>query len=551
MPPTISIAQHIFASLTREQSPSRRRGYQTLFYTRNRLTAADVRAIEDRAQYRVTQGEKGKWQFFWLPTRQAVISHLVPIPEPDEFGRKGRYLAHSLIVSASDWQSLNSTPFGLMKAASFCRTMNQALALGDLKTGELSATSLDISQARDERARELARLWTPDELWNLARLACHPHAITDGRQFVAFVGDDQQINEALDVAFLLPPPPRSGCSFDTSAVGCSWPREVTFWGQGFADEREARTPFIVYAAQRKVRRPHGWHPPRTPYEQWLKSMINTKQFSLLQKDQRNVHLLSGALGGHSEGQDEMREITVSVKKDFAEANQAQIEERIAGLLPDQFPGYLRDKVLSKIGRTPQAQLEWLIKNSDGEALGDILFELLGEWREAPAPELMRSMLLTFGRHSGLSLLFSVWAGDEKEIQRKLSIMTAEQYQRYVTKLRSRTSSEPWHFFSAKHLHAWFALFDQRMQLTDVAQGISLVAKHGSEPELNELSAVAVLIASLEDRKDLLEWLKEEPFHRRVKSLRSALEQSLRQKSEPASDNPAPVRSWINRRFDRR
>lgn len=551
MPPTISIAQHIFASVTREQSPSRRRGYQTLFYTRSRLTAADVRAIEDRAQYRVQQDEKDKWQFFWLASRQAVISHLVPVPERDEFGRKGRYLAHSLIVAVADWLSLDCTPFGLMRAATFFRTMSQALAAGDLKTGELSAATLDIGQARNERARELAGLWSPEELWKLARLACHPQTIADGRQFVAFVGDDREIKEALDVAFLLPPTPRSGCSFDTFASGCSWPTGVTFWGQGFASEREARTPFVVDAACRTVRLPPGWQPPRTPHEDWLKFKILTKQFTSLQKDHGGVHLLSAALEGRSVGPDEARGIAPSLKQDFAEANRDRIRERVASLLPENLPDYLLDKVVGQIGRTTQAQLDWLIKNPGGEAVGDILFEILREWREAPVTELMRSIMPLSRRHPGLSLLLAIWAGGEKELYRSSAAMTAEQYQLYMPRMRSRSSSEPWHFFAAKHLAAWFMIFEPVKKLTDVALGISLVARHGSNQELQQLTAIAELLGSPEERKGLLEWLEQEPFHRRVKSLRSALEQSLRPKSESTTDRPASARGWSVRRSERR
>src|SRR5262245_3233944 len=117
MPNKIKVAQHIFTSLTKNQVPQRRGGQQTLFYTHDQLTSADVRALEDRAQYRTAQGERIKWQFHWLPSRKAAISHFAPISEPDEFGRKGRYLIHSLIVSPSEWRLLDWSPFDLMNSA--------------------------------------------------------------------------------------------------------------------------------------------------------------------------------------------------------------------------------------------------------------------------------------------------------------------------------------------------------------------------------------------------------------------------------------------------
>jgi hypothetical protein len=546
MAPTITVAQHVFASLTREQSPNRRRGYQTLFYTHGRLTADDVRAIEDRTQYPANQGEKDKWQYFWLSGRLAVVSHLTAVPEPDEFGRKGRYLAHSLIVSAADWHLLNNTPFALMKTQNFCQTMDQMLALGDLKTGELGPLTPDIRRAQPEAPWQLANQWAPDELWKLARLTCHAYGITERREFVAFIGKEGQIREALDVAFMFPPAPRSGCSFDTSAQGCVWPRDVAFWAQGFENEREARTPFVVDAAQKRVRLPPDWHPPNTPYENWLKFIVSTRQFPSLQKNERDALLLSQLLEGRSSVPDEMRGITVSFKTEFGAANQVLVAERIAKLFPE-LPDYLCDSVLSRIGRTSPERFEWLIKNPTGAASGDILFDIFGEWKETPTPDLMRSMAPLAARHTGMRLLFAFWARDEKEVQRTLTLMSEEQYRQSVAKLRRRSPDEPWQFFSAKHLRDWFTIFARRFDLNDLALGISMVAKHGSQQELDELSLIANQIDSNDERKALLDWLKEQSFHRRVKYLRSALEQSFSKQSESGSDS-SPRRGWIARRF---
>lgn len=544
MPATITAAQHIFASLTREQSPTRRRGYQTCFYTRGQLTPAAVRAIEGRAQHCAAQGDKGKWQFFWLPTQQAVVSHLVSVPEPDEFGRKGRYLMHSMVISAADWGLIGCNPFPLMNPKNFSRTMDTALALGDLKTGEMGAVRLEVGPG-GERARTLSELWPTDELWKLARLACHPLAIAGGGQFVAFVGDEQQIREALEVAFLLPPAPRADCSFDTAAAGCSWPREVTFWGRGFSDEREGRTPFVVDAARRKVRLPHDWPVPLTPTEVWLKPLVVSRQFAVIQKDERGVALLSDVLEGRSRGGAEALGIAGSVRGSFADANQARIEERLIGLLPEKLPEYLCAKVLSKIGRTPREWLDWLIMNPAGEGAGDILFDILREWDESPSPEVMRAVLPLAGRHAGMRLLLALWSQDEREAFRGVAAMTAEQYRRYAQSLRSRAA--PRHFFSAKHARDWYALFvGPGSKLDELVEGVSLVVRYGSEQDLEDLTALAGVLDAGE-RLTLLQLLEEESFHRRVKSLKAALKQGPGHNSEPGSGGTTSRTGWFSRR----
>lgn len=543
MPIRITVAQHIYGSLTTEQSPTRRRGYQTLFYTRGQLTAAAVRVIEDRSQYRSTQGGRDKWQFFGLPGGQAVISHLVTVPELDEFGRKGRYLAHSFIVGPADWQSLNYTPFGLMKATTFCETMDRALSLGSLATGEAGAVTLELSQSPSNRVLEFSQQWTTEELWKLAQLTCHTQSISQRGHFVSFIGDERQIQEALEVALLFAPPPRLVCTFDTSSGGCSWPREVNFWGQGFAEEREARSPFVVNASQRKVRVPGDWRPPETPYEQWVKTQLRTRQIATIQKHQQGAYVLSAALSKQVEERKQASPIEDAVKNDFANANRAELTERIACLLPKEFPRFLVDMILDRIGRTPQAKLDWLVKNPAGEGLADILFQILRNWEDGPAREIQQSMKPWIDKHTGLRLLFTLWSQDQRAIQAILSVMTAEEYRLYVQNLCSQLSCARSYFFCAKHLNEWFMIFGSSILIRDVAEGISIVAAYGSQRELDLLSVIPEKIRSVEGRDYLLTWLNKQSFRKRLKALISVLEESLRTKSKNSSNRSS---SWLRR-----
>ncbi|HEY0171061.1 MAG TPA: hypothetical protein VGB98_08555 [Pyrinomonadaceae bacterium] len=526
MPATITVAQHVFASLTSEQSPTRRRGYQTCFYTRGLLGADDARAIEERALHRASQRERGKWQFFWLPGGRAVVSHLAAVPEPDEFGRKGRYLAHSLIVSAADWRLLDSNPFALIDEAVFCRTMGRALTLGDLKTGEAAAARVEVNPAVcRERACALSGQWHADELWKLARVACRPLAVTRGGQFVAFVGDDRQVREALEVAFLLPPAPREDCSFDTAAAGCAWPRGVSFWARGFSDEREARTPFVIDAARKKVRLPDRWLDslPPTPYENFLKRLVYGGQLSTIQKEQRDVSLLSAALEGGPGRSAEALGVAGRVRSGFAEDNRARIEARLDELLPARLPDYIRDKALAQIGRTHVGRLDWLIMNPAGEGLADIFYGIFREWGEIPTEELLLALTPLARGHAGMYLLLALWSRDVGKIQRGLSAMTAEQYRRHVRELRFRPSCPPAYFFSAKHLGDWFDIFvGYGGKLSDIVDGIELTITYGDERDLEALTALAGLL-NTDQRRELLKSLEDVPLHKRLKSLKAALQ----------------------------
>lgn len=538
----ITFAQHIYANLTTEQSPAGRRGYQTLSYTRDRLSASAVRAIENRSQHRSTQGIKSKWQFFGLPGEQVVISYLTGVPEPDEFGRKGQHMAHSIIIEPRDWGLIGSTPFGLMMPTSFCQTMDQALTLGNLKTGELNAASLDITQYGPARAIALAQQWTAEELCKLARLACHPQVILQRGHFVSIVGNEQQILAALELALLLAPAPRLTCAFDTSSAGCSWPRELNFWGQGFAEQREARSPFVVLAEQRKVRLPDGWSPPQTQYEYFLTTQLNSGQIASIPSQQQAVHIISSALTGQSVTPGMLAGVSDVVKNDFASANQLALTKRIADLLPNDLPEYFEDKILSKIGRTPKERLEWLLRNPAGEELGEILFWILADWSDDPGREIKRSITPIIVRHAGLRLLFGLWGQDRREIYSSLSIMEADEYRRYLQKLSLRTYAKAQDFFCAKHLNLWFQILYGQFDVPKLVEGISFVALYGTQSDCDQLKGVVENLTESEDRNDLLKSLNEKPFRKQVKTLISALKESLR----PKSDSAAGGSSWLKR-----
>lgn len=539
MPITIRAAQHVFASLTPEQSPTRRRGYQTLFYTREELSAQGARSIEDRIQSRFPSGQNSKWQFFSLPNEAIVLSHLVAIPEPDEFGRKGRFLAHSLVVSASDWRLLDYSPFGLMGSGSFCRTLGQALTLGNLKGGTVDPVNVQVDPRHQAAAQSRAGQWPPEELWKLTQLTCHALGMARAGQFVGFVGSEREIVETLEVGFLLHPAPRLSCSFDTFSVGCSWPRGVNFWGRGFPTEREARSPFIVNCGARSVRVPADWRPTLTPLERWLEPLIKNKQISNIQKNQHDVFLLSTVLDEDSQQNADLSGISGSVKNEFARGNAVEIDERIARLLPKQLPDYLRDTINQRIGRTPQARLDWVIKNRARDDLGNLFFESTREWAEEPSVEIKVAMLPWVKQHAGLRVLFGLWSDDAKEIQAGLSMMTSNEYDEYVRKLRQRTSSEPEHFFCSRHIATWLQVFEGRLNMENVYQGITRVATGGTNQDIESLVQLSSQMG-IENLENILVWIDEQPFRKRLKLLKSAIEQTVRasvQENRGRGDSP--------------
>src|SRR5512138_2384794 len=142
--PTLHAWQHIYSNVEREQSPRRRGGFQTLFYTHAGLSEADVSEMEGRLLYFPSQMEPVKRLFFTLTSGKGVVAQIVALPEPDQLGRKGRYLAHSLVFAPESLAQFEADPFRVFRRFRFITTVADALARGNFQTGDLPTVTLDL-----------------------------------------------------------------------------------------------------------------------------------------------------------------------------------------------------------------------------------------------------------------------------------------------------------------------------------------------------------------------------------------------------------------------
>jgi hypothetical protein len=101
-----------------------------------------------------------------------VVTHIVPLAETDQHGRKGRYLAHSLVFTPEAFAHLEAAPFWVFQHFSFITTVEEALAHGDFQTGDMPAATLQVA-VKQEQPTDIARRWSTQELQKLALLDVH------------------------------------------------------------------------------------------------------------------------------------------------------------------------------------------------------------------------------------------------------------------------------------------------------------------------------------------------------------------------------------------
>lgn len=252
----ITAAQHVSGMLTSEQSPRGQGGFQTLFYTREQLTPDEVRVIERNVQYSSSPDSEAKWQSYRLSDRRHVISRIVPISEPDEFGRQGRYFTHSLIYDVQDAQQFDAMILGLLRRQNFFSSLDKVLAADAVKTGDVRAKIVEAGSEWINEAVNCLRSWPGEQLNQLYMLMSDPGQLTERGQHVALVGNEEQILEALKVAFLLTPfAARKFCSFNTNASESDTAPDRTFWGHG--SETAGGSSYVIDGARREVAIPES------------------------------------------------------------------------------------------------------------------------------------------------------------------------------------------------------------------------------------------------------------------------------------------------------
>lgn len=507
----LTVRQHIFGNVPKEQSPRGRRGFQTIYATQG-LTPEEVLLLEERAQYHAGDTQPVKYQFHTLPGDQAVVSQIVAVAEPDEYGRKGRYLAHSLIVAAVDFRRLAYCPLPLIVSGHFVADMATALAAGDRATGELPAKPLTVADADSWAAytTNVARQWPPVELEALARLGWQAAAARRQRQVVALTGHTDEMLRALSVCFLLcSPEKRAGLTFDTYAYRCDWGRDRPFWALGKLEET-AETAYRIDGTARRVygRLPDG---DDTPFERWVARIAIPEHLEYLSAYEEDARRLTAVLAGSG---DDVSGMDPTFGRQFAQLNAATVVQRVLARFPSELGQARRERLQRRIQADPWS---YLARLPQGFGLGQMAAELIPvetallRSRAAPADAELRalSQLAATAGDEELNALLLLWGKDRDAWRGSLARLPVESYRRVVAAAISAGVVAPAEAFVVEHLPAWSETVAPAIRPGELKSVLRAIDKQGRQPDVDGLQWVWGSL-NQEDRLLLTEWLRRYP-----------------------------------------
>jgi hypothetical protein len=249
---TLFAAQHLFSSIPADQSPIRKRGYQTIFHT-NALQDKLIRQIEDRCVYEGGEATPIKRQFYWLTDDLYAVSQTVALKELDEFGRKGRYLSHTLVLDQQTFKQFEFCPIDILIQYPFYTNLTDVFKQVKPNSMAIRHVEFKIQPSWRNIALRAKNRWNSESLLQLGRLAWQAPLLYKDHISTAINGTENEIYDCLAILFALAGPhQRRYLSFDTWAEDCNFGPGKYFWLQGFSSGHRGKLSQYVDASACRV-----------------------------------------------------------------------------------------------------------------------------------------------------------------------------------------------------------------------------------------------------------------------------------------------------------
>jgi DnaJ-domain-containing protein 1 len=424
--------QHIYTSVERDQSPHDRAGFQTLFHSKSGLTEAEVKEMEARLVYFLSDIEPVKRLCSTISTGKIMAAQIVHLAEPDRLGRKGRYLAHNLVFEAQAFERIDSDPFLVFHQFPFITTVAKALEVGDLRTGDVPPVSFEIA-LEPTHGIEAAKTWPARDLRDLALLALRADRLASERLSVAFIGEPADVESALEVVLLaVPTSLRPRCGFDTYFHGCN-PVSIYYWAIGLLESPGNRR-LVRVDAQSQCLDGDVASLPETAYERWAAACIEEHKLETLGRYRNHALALCEWLEGRATTDSLIAGAPVEVVGSVFQANHDLVQKLLHTKLKEALPDILVHRAFQHLGSQTTELLGQLRRRFRLSDLMEALYRAYEsqEFR-APEPEEIQAIdwLLRRDDHAFLRLLHVCWTDRRDELHRELQLLNDDQYQRFV------------------------------------------------------------------------------------------------------------------------
>jgi len=510
---TLKAWQHIYANVEVEQSPQRRRGFQTLFYTRSALTEAEVERMESRLTYFSSDTNPRKLVFYRTDDGKIVVAQCVPLIGEDRFGRGGRYIAHSLIFSLEQFERIGNNPFVIFQCFRFITTVEEALSQGDFDTGGIGEIEIETPSGMGA-AVGIVGEWHEADLKQLAMSALMADRLSHERvgiqqiptrSSLAFHGTAEEIEQAISTAFLFVPPPlRLRCSFDTYFHRCNI-NATYFWAVGFPAQTDLPNFIPIDANARRVLKEIDY-PVETPYQRWVLHSISSGDTValFLSEKPRLSHPKDGNIFSNQAGAHALSEFLIGQDKNcpacefpllrqFFKINSADVETKLGQLLAEKLPPPLANRLFPDYQSLTAEEIFGYFRNGfEVRELAEQLDQLYLQMLPNSPNRLEIGALGEFLKqcdHLHLRLLHACWARQRESLQSALMELSDKEYREFVESALRWNLAQPEYFIVSDRGELFLDIYLSNYQPDDkrILKIVQSLIDAGASDSLSHLS----------------------------------------------------------------
>ncbi len=475
--------QHIYTNVEEGQSPTSNRGFQTLFYSHDGLSENDISELEDRTAYYAGSTRPTKRQYFRLSDGRCVVAQTVPLPEPDRFGRSGRFFSHRFVFDQTDWEKIGCDPFRIFDISPFISTVKEALTQGDFQSGDIPPRSFELSD--NETELPTSANTKNHSGWGL--LALQATKFLEERRPLALVGSPEYIWEFLRIAILLvPPSKRLLCAFDTHFYKCDEVR-TPVWAAGFSESPPSKFYLLSDLSQLS---------PSTPFERWWVDCMSKQDIDACRSQWTHILAMEALLQKSPAERAKWRTVAQSASPDlvnqFTRLNQEEITVYVKQILGKAVAPPLIEKLLKPL--SPEGQWQIVLRGKvTKEEAAEWVYDLEKNRIKPPSDsELMKAVdnLVQETGHKKLEGLLIFWSRDKRKAdwQNMLEEMPIEEYETYIAKFQqSKLNLNLYELLISSKVNVWF---DRCLENVPMARLGALVKQLSSFKETDALGPLA-------------------------------------------------------------
>lgn len=426
--------QFIYSNIEENHSPLKRRGFQTVFFTKEMLSQTDIDNIEAQIWYIADLQSPPADVFYRIEGGKLVLSHITPTSEVDKFGRTGGFIIHGLVIDEEYFNSTNIHPWTIFSHFSFISNWEDALKQGDISTGNISPIKIHTNDYDESSFLKEFENWNSEELNKIALFALQADILSSERISIAITGSNTSIRSTL--AFLFTTLPSSlavKCTFHSyffeGRLGTN-----NYWAVGLPKAPD-NPRFIIIDTEKRVVFNLKAYSPRNTYEQWVVNRISARGFNDLNQNRENAAVFCNWLE-YGKSDQIPKNIPRNVIQSVILANHSAFLKKLFDNLIEVLPVTLAKHVYQKL--IIDFNSDNLVDSLNQFEINRVLDLLYQFYRSSyfRRPTLDKEVidlgaLLNQHPHPRLSILYQYWKGSIKGLRANLEKTDHETYHEFI------------------------------------------------------------------------------------------------------------------------